>query len=503
MDQLLGTLGLTTGKAQSPLGRGLLERGSMARAAGGRAGRMLAAAGLIGIGLVGLSLGRGEREASAELATATPIKHVVIIQQENRSFDSYFGTFPGADGIPMANGVPQVACNPDSVLKTCVKPFPYHADTGRGGPHATASAIADIAGGAMTGFQEQANTKASCEEFTDPRCGVATAKNFNDAMGYHTASDIPNYWAYAQSFVLQDRFFAATSSWSLPAHLLLVSGWSARCSSNDPTSCKASTYEGEGRNVKLSGRNHLAWTDLTYLLDRAGVSWAYYVSTGGEPDCAKDEDMVCTVGKQNYQTPGYWNPLPYFTTVQANHDLPKIQDSASFFTAAASGELPAVSWVIPNHVNSEHPPAKVSMGQSWVTRLVNAAMQGPDWSSTAIFISWDEWGGFYDHVVPPTVDGQGLGIRVPGLTISPYAKAGYVDHQVLSTDSYLRFVEDNFLAGQRLDPRADGRADPRPSVREANPLYGNLMGEFDFTQAPRKPLVLKVKPRTTLRQTGG
>src|SRR5438128_1067695 len=128
-------------------------------------------------------------------------------------------------------------------------------------------------------------------------------------------------------------------------------------------------------------------------------------------------------------------------------------------------------------------------------------MKGPEWKSTAIFLAWDDWGGFYDHVVPPTIDGLGYGLRVPGLVISPYAKAGYIDHQTLSFDAYLKFIEDDFLGGQRLDPATDGRPDPRPSVREAAPILGDLAADFDFTQPPRPPLLLAVHPPTTLTPT--
>jgi phospholipase C len=121
-------------------------------------------------------------------------------------------------------------------------------------------------------------------------------------------------------------------------------------------------------------------------------------------------------------------------------------------------------------------------------------MQGPDWDSTAIFLSWDDWGGFYDHVVPPKVDENGYGLRVPGLVVSPYAKKGYIDHQTLSFDAYLKFIEDVFLNGQRIDPRTDGRPDPRPDVRENAPQLGNLMYDFDFSQSPLAPLILPTSP---------
>jgi phospholipase C len=153
---------------------------------------------------------------------------------------------------------------------------------------------------------------------------------------------------------------------------------------------------------------------------------------------------------------------------------------------------------VPSGDVSEHPPALVSAGQSYVTSLVNAVMNGPDWDSTAIFVAWDDWGGFYDHVNPPSVDANGYGLRVPGLVISPYAKQGYVDHQTLSFDAYAKFIEDVFLGGQRLDPAKDGRPDPRPDVRENEPVLGDLANDFDFSQPPRRPLLLPVHPSTTL-----
>ena len=128
-------------------------------------------------------------------------------------------------------------------------------------------------------------------------------------------------------------------------------------------------------------------------------------------------------------------------------------------------------------------------------------MRSPDWNSTAIFLAWDDWGGFYDHVQPPTVDENGYGLRVPGIVISPYARHGYVDHQTLSFDAYDKFIEDDFLGGQRLDPATDGRPDPRPDVRENQKILGNLVSDFDFSQSPRPPVVLPVHPTTTLTGT--
>ena len=233
-----------------------------------------------------------------------------------------------------------------------------------------------------------------------------------------------------------------------------------------------------------------AWTDLTYLLHKQKVSWGYYVFNGTEPDCEDDSAMTCAPVKQNAKTPGIWNPLPYFDTVKQDGQLGNIQSLTKFYTAAKSGTLPAVSWIDPSGQVSEHPPAKVSTGQAYVTGLVNAVMKSPDWSSTAIFLSWDDWGGFYDNVKPPVVDQNGYGLRVPGIVISPYARSGYIDHQTLSHDAYVKFIEDDFLHGQRLDPATDGRPDPRPDVREDNPELGNIAADFDFGQTPRAPVVL-------------
>jgi phospholipase C len=199
-------------------------------------------------------------------------------------------------------------------------------------------------------------------------------------------------------------------------------------------------------------------------------------------------------GQQNAKTPGIWNPLPNFDTVKNDGQLGNIQTIDNFYTSARNGTLPAVSWIDPNGKVSEHPPALVSTGQSYVTGLINAVMQGPDWNSTAIFLVWDDWGGFYDHVVPPAVDQNGYGLRVPGIVISPYAKKGYIDKQTLSFDAYLKFIEDDFLNSQRIDPKTDGRPDPRPTVRENVSTLGNLLADFDFTQPPRPPMILPINP---------
>ncbi len=426
------------------------------------------------------------------------IKHVVVIMQENRSFDSYFGTFPGANGIPMANGKPTV-CMPDAKTGRCDTPYHDAKLVNGGGPHGASNATADIDGSRMDGFVNQAEAgNRGCGVTQDPAC---TNSSVPDVMGWHDAREIANYWAYASQFVLQDDMFEPNASWSLPQHLFMVSEWSAKCTvKNDPQSCTSALQApdlppdfGTGTNGQPNPVPNYAWTDLTWLLHQNHVSWGYYVATGDEPDC-RDDAADCAPHQQNAKTPGIWNPLPYFTTVQQDGELGNIQSTDAFMTAAKAGTLPAVSWLTPDQAHSEHPPANIHDGQAYVTTLINAVMNGPEWDSTAIFLGWDDWGGFYDHVTPPTVDANGYGLRVPGLVISPYAKKGFIDHQVLSFDAYAKFIEDDFLGGARLDAATDGRPDPRPDVRESDPHLGNLVDDFDFTQPPRKPLVLSPTP---------
>ena len=425
------------------------------------------------------------------------IRHVVIVMQENRSFDSYFGTYPGADGLQ------PTVCVPDPRSGTCVKPYADHSDVSQGGPHNMANALADIHGGKMDGFQGQAEQANPACNPSSQGCHKAPAP---DVMGYHTESDIPNYWAYSRDFVLQDHMFEPDASWSLPAHLFQVSQWSANCTRpNDPSSCtNAPENVAVPPDPGSNGASPIyAWTDITYLLHKQNVSWGYYVVTGSEPDCENDAAMSCAPVRQNSTTPGIFNPLPYFDTVKNDGQLGNIQSVDRFYAAAKAGLLPAVSWVVPSVEVSEHPPSPVSFGQSYVTSLVNAVMSGGDWSSTAIFLAWDDWGGFYDHVVPPSVDANGYGLRVPGIVISPFARRGFIDHQILSFDAYDKFIEDDFLNGQRLDPRTDGRPDPRPDVRENAAILGNLAGDFDFNQVPLPAVILPVHPVTTLNGTPG
>ncbi|MEA2522650.1 MAG: hypothetical protein QOI81_2296 [Actinomycetota bacterium] len=428
------------------------------------------------------------------------LDHLIFIVQENRSFDHYFGTFPHADGLPTNSAGHFTTCIPNPYLGHCSPPYHTSSIWQLGGPHGHPQSVIDVAHGKMNGFIRALPNRPGkcwvrpkhqyCRSYVGPQLQP-------DVMSYVTRREIPNYWTYAKQFVLEDHMFESTDSWTLPSHLFLVSGWAALCSNpHDAMSCKSDISFKDKRERWGYGTPPIyAWTSIMYLLDNAGVKWGQYVG-----------DATCST-QTNCQPPPNHNPddttasshnvVGGFTTVVGNHDMGNINTHTQFKLDAAAGTLPPVSWVIPGEPFSEHPGSSGSIhsGENYVTKLINSVMRGPDWNSTAIFLTWDDWGGFYDHVVPPKADANGLGMRVPGIVISPYARQGMIDHQTLSFDSYLTLIEDRFLGGQRLDPATDGRPDPRPTVRETLPLYGDITQAFDFTQLPRPPLILQPTKR--------
>jgi phospholipase C len=404
--------------------------------------------------------------------------------QENHSFDNYFGTYPNADGIPVNPDGTLKPCVPDSALGHCVGL--YHNDNPHlamiGGPHDHPDAVRDYAGGRMNGFVDASIRSythycvehpflGKCKPFTGPQ-------GQPDVMSYLDRSDIPYYWALADWGVLQDHMFASVDSFSLPSHLLLFSAWAAACRSRtDPMTCHS--------DQQARGPGPYPWTDIGWLLHRDGISWAWYVGDGTNLRC---RDYPCRPRVRRTATPRLWNPAENFLDLRETHQQGNVEHTRDFLAAASAGTLPQVSFAIPGGNVSEHPDySSVSAGEAYVKHLIDTIGVGPDWASTAIFLCWDDWGGFYDHVAPPNVDRLGYGFRVPGLVISPYARRGFVDSQTLSIDAYLKFIEDLFLGGQRLDPATDGRQDSRPSVREDAPQLGDLLRDFDFNQPPRDP----------------
>jgi phospholipase C len=452
--------------------------------------------------VIGAALLAFNAQAQTNLVAARQhIRHVIIIMQENRSFDNYFGTFPGANGIPAGTCVPNSPTNPTA---GCTAPFHNTQVVEAGGPHGHFNYLADYDNGKMDGFiLQQLRAVSGCVNPTSPKCVPSVeGLRVHDVVGYHTASEIPNYWTYAKQFTLQDELFESVASWSYGAHLSMVSGWFAKCASaTDPLTCKPVIEA-------YITKQPLAWTYLPWLLDRNAVSWKYYLGEGLEPDCA-DGAITCDPVPQDATVYGFWNPIPTFELFsQSVSTDPRykahVANFANYEHDVANGTLPAVAWIVPGDNVSEHPPSNIRVGMNYVTSIVNAIARSKYSKDTVIIIAWDDWGGFYDHVLPPISheDAQknvfGWSFRVPGIIISAWAKPGYIDHQYMSFDQYNKFIEDLFLKGERLDPKTDGRPDNRPVVTETIPTVrspfsgapihvGDLLNDFDFAQ-PARPI---------------
>jgi phospholipase C len=454
----------------------------------------------------------------AQATTLPPIQHVIIIMQENRSFDSYFGAYPGANGIPPGTCVPFDPANPQ---QGCVHPFYDPHDVNSGGIHTATAAMADLDNGInsakMDGFvQEQTlSPHQGCGSLDVAKGGKAPPGGCglfvpgverHDTMGYHTSHDIPNYWAYAQHFVLQDALFAGVRGFSQASHLGITSEWSAICS--NPANVATCITSPVGVPKKGEAGPY-PWVNLFQLMDLHNVSWKYYLGSGTELDC-DDLEMTCAPQIKVGPPFWFWNPVGGYRYVVAQGPqylalhTPQLNQ---FLLDVGNGTLPQVSWLVPAQAYSEHPANGVTAGMEYVTSIVNAVMQSQYWANSAIFIAWDDWGGFYDHVVPPIVDRnntrtpiQGYGPRVPGLMISAWARAGMIDDSVMSFDAYATFIEDLFMNSARLDPTQLGEPDSRPTIRDeltsvtypngSTAPIGKLINEFDFTQTPLPPLVL-------------
>jgi phospholipase C len=444
------------------------------------------------------------------------VQHVVIIMQENRSYDNYFGIFPGGDGLPNDGKGHFTVCNPFTLndpSKGCVIPFHDTSLYQSGSNHDHQAFFFDRNNGAMNGFVEE-------QELVEPpgcrkhysgsrRSHKCDGYKIHDVMGYHTWKEIPNYWHYAETYMLQDHLFEPVDQYSGGSHLMLTSEWAAQCRTHNPMSCRSFV---DPPWIRPDNPLPFAWTNLTWLLDHMGVRWRYYLSEGGTPDCDDQTDTdTCDPEIQDSKTATLWNPLPGFTTfAESVRRSPRYAEHViavkNFYEDVAKGRLPEVSWIVPSFDVSEHPDSNIVDGMNYVTTLVNLIMKSAYYYNTVIFIAWDDWGGFYDHVIPPIVDTTetgvlwGYGFRVPGIIISPYV-AGHFDHQILSFDAYNRFIEDVFLGSQRLDPRTDGRPDPRPNVPEAittgraysthkSVPIGDLLHDFDFKRVPIPPRIL-------------
>jgi phospholipase C len=378
------------------------------------------------------------------------IKHIVWIIQENRSFDNYFGTFPGADGIPPGACLPVL---PGS--KRCIKPF--HMPKGQ--PvwdlaHEWEPAHAAFDDGKMDGF--------------------IWAEGSVYTLGYLDQRDIPNYWDYAHHFTLCDQFFSSLMGPSLPNHVYTVAGQSGGLIDN--------VGSVKGLEERLDDPDGFSFAEIMDRLNKANISWKYYVEVAARTVVAGKPSP----GRQAAKTPRttnpksftLWNPLPGFPQIRNNPtQMAKIVGDSEYFRDLQNRTLPQVSWLIPDSADSEHPPEPVWQGMWYVTRLVNALMKSPYWQDSVIFLTWDDYGGFYDHVFPPQIDSYGYGPRVPMIVISPYARKSHISHFAYDFTSVLKFIELRWGLAH-LTARDDRAHD--------------MLDCFNFDQAANPPLVIPV-----------
>jgi len=370
------------------------------------------------------------------------IAHVIFVVKENRTFDNYFGTFPGADGEQFGT------TSTGASIKLGHTPDRTPHDIG----HSWQDAIKAIDGGKMDRFDL-----------------IPGGNDNGELLSYTqmTEADIPNYFRYARSFVLADRMFSSLTGPSFPNHLYTVGAQSGGAI-NNPTSasvwgCDADdTSTVETLTTQGTITRQFPCFDFATLVDRldqAGVSWKYYAPGKGQP--------------------GYiWSALDAIRHVRLSalwtqHVVP----DSLFADDAAAGRLPAVSWLVTGAA-SEHPPDSTCLGENWTVDQLNAVMRGPDWDTTAVFITWDDFGGFYDHVPPPAADQFGFGPRVPLLIVSPYARPGYVSHTPYEFSSLLRFAEVRF----NLAP-----------LTARDTVANDMRDSFDFQQRALPPLLLDTR----------
>jgi phospholipase C len=393
-------------------------------------------------------------------AQVTRIQHVVLIFKENRSFDHMFGTMPGV------NGATQGKISSGRVIALAHSP-----DSSGNYAHSWSAVRIAINDGKMDAFDKTPGCQAPY------RC-----------YSQYLQRDIPNYFSYAQHFLIADNFFSSLTGPSYPNHLYTIGAQSAGAVQNPILhsghlpqewgcdSPQGTTVLAFDPNTQLY--SHISpcqdFRTLGDLLDAAGVSWKYYAPPKGS---------------SGYQ----WSAYDAIKHIRTGPDWQtKVVPTTDFVMDASnpsSCHLPAVSWLVADNPNSEHPKALMSVGQNWTTAQINAVMNGACWSSTAIFLTWDDNGGYYDHVPPPGLDAFGAGIRVPLLIISPFVKPGTVYSKFGTFDSLIAFVETNWRLGSLTD--RDGKAN-------------NLMDAFHFATdseaAPALQLPLRKAPKLSPQQ---
>jgi phospholipase C len=388
---------------------------------------------------------------------SNPIQHVIVVMQENRTFDNYFWTWPGQVGYNASLCMP---LKPTDLSLGCMKPRLANSSALSGDlPHDWTSSWASYDNGSMDGF-------------------LSAARDNPAVMYYYDNGSLPYLWTYAKDYVLSDQYFTSAKSYSQPNHWYMIAANSPQISliQGAPQEKKA-CFDAKTGQLTMATCTYINQAQeiqtMADLLTAHGISWKYYdapIPQGAT--LAKAIEGRC----KGCDPWNYWNPLDaknssytdpaYTSNIVARQQL---------FYDLGNGTLPAVSWVIPSGGISDHPPANVTLGMWWITDVVNSVMQSKYWRNTAIFVLWDDYGGFFDTVVPPTVDGNGLSFRTPALIISPYARTGYLDHTVYDFESTLKFVEWAFSL---------------PSLTQRDATANNPTAAFNFAGQPGAPHII-------------
>ena len=381
-------------------------------------------------GAVAMSLASLTAGASVAADEPGKIEHLVVLMQENHTFDNYFGTFPGADGPPPGTCIPV-----DPAVKGGKCIAPYHLESTRtvDPHHGRDTALEAYNGGAMNGFVAAQNARNLPGEV---------------AMGYYDGRELPYYWNLATDYVLADRFFSSSFGASLEGHMYWISGQGA--SSLPPAG-------GEGFKMQT----------IFDRLQEAGVDWKFYIQNydpsityrNQKPDSPKSAQLI-------------WAPVLNFARFLDTPELNKrIVDLNEYYRDLQNDTLPAVAYIVPSGA-SEHPPGDITNGHYFGTKVITSLMRSKAWWNSLFVLTYDDWGGWYDHVPPPQVDAEGYGYRVPTLFISPYARHGTIDSTVYDYTSILRFIEENW----KLEPL---------TARDAT--ANSIGAALNLTQAPTAP----------------
>jgi phospholipase C len=367
-------------------------------------------------------------------SASSKIQHIVVIMQENRSFDNLFNGFPGADTV--TSGM-----NYGQTVKLQSIPLEQGTDV----DHSHPSWWADWDNGAMDGFAH--------ENYAVP----------NLAYAYVPQSETVPYWTLAQRYTLGDRMFQSNTGPSFVAHQYMIAGQSGGAD-EDPDSAEWGCDAPSSARVPVIGPNGtdlpgvypcFNYQTMADLLDAKGVTWRYYAPGSGVPS-------------------GFvFSAFEAIQQIRFGTDWAKdvISPNTQVLTDIANGQLAQVTWIMPAFSYSDHPgPGSTNEGPDWVASITNAIGASPFWDSTVIFIAWDDWGGWYDHVPPPQVDNMGLGFRVPVIVVSPYAKAGYVSHTSHESSGFLKYTEEVFGL---------------PSLGTRDVSADDFGDCFDYTQTPQ------------------